>query len=765
MSQEPGPQGDCPAPVGPENPATSEQPQQPFSGQGAYPAWPQPTSQFWTGQSATQQQWSTPLFTNPPPQAWTPPAQTPRRKPHNRKRAVLGWTITLSILIVISLVASLGVYLHRLGWEHSDYGYDIVERKTVDAADPWVIPLPIVSTATSWSAAQAYTDPELTYPVPFASTSDSLTITGRKRTFTPYRTTVKPSQDLPQSTTTFNLGGDSWPVGTYYIVEREGFFGGTLERPRVHIYTVSTGSGTDDPFISLDFTADIVSGVPTFTWPVVDGASTIYILKSTPAPSPYTPTLEVIGWSDGAATSWTATTQDMTYENTRQNQEDVSGYNTGFRGFDPDSGTCTPQDSQYQGMTPPPWDDSTLTYPSYAVVASDDDHSTLPDFRDGRDLIVNTPVATATSTLSQMAADAGTDLFVPDSFPVTMGDCRTLFFPVSAQSLVTSADEASITLTYAVTGTRLTHSLTGSGDSYSTVQNLGSAAGLRTLVQYGPMQDLNYMTSAQVRTYALSNTPSADEPESPYTWNGTSDMVKFIAANMYAGTTAIDLSRFTADPDSPLIIDAVNEAYFQNPYITDFSPIVGVQNDVLYISYEMTPEERAASSARVKAKVDQVLASIINGSMSERDKALAINKYLAQNAVYDTAAANFNDGRHTRDEYVQAFPNSWDAEGVLLDGKGVCSSYAAAFKALADEAGLNSVTVTGWADTSGIGHEWVKVQIDGSWWVVDPTWNSNIWEQIRGNVQTFFMLTDAQAARTPFNGFVVDSHIADYDTP
>ena len=815
MPDESNPWEDSPLPTPPSfpPPSASQQPvsqqpasppvvplpprQQPFSGQGAYPAWPQPAPQQWSGPqfaySPTQPAWTPPAqpqqpawtppaqpqqpaWTPPvqPPQpvwappdqpAWTPPSQpawtppVPPRKKRNRKRTLLRWLIAVSILVVLALVASLGVYIHRLGWEHTDYGYDIVERATVDATQPWVINLPIVITPAS-SSIQIYTDPELTHAVDFAAFHDDLTITGRKRTLTPSTTEVVPASNLPQGDM-LTLGGDSWPAGAYYIVERYDFFGGSLERPRVHVYTVQADPGS---FTSPDFTMEVADGVPTFTWSGIDGVSSYYILKSTPDGAG-DERLEVIGWADGDVTSWSAVTQDTDYENARQNQEDITSYNTGFSGLDSSSidTLCTPQDSQYQGMTPPDWDDSLVDFPSFAVVATMDENSTLPQFQDGRDVIIDTPVAEASATLDQMATDAGTDLFLPDTFPVTMGDCRTMFFPVTPQSLVADSDETSITLTYGIDGTRLTHSVTGSGDSYSTVQNLGS--GLRTLIQFGPMQDLNYMTSDQVRLFAMSQTPSADTPETPYSWNGTSDMVKFIAANMYAGNPAIDLSAFTADPSNPLIADAANEAYFQNPYITDFSPIVGVQNDVLYISYEMTAEDRAAAASRVKDKADQILASIVNDSMSDRDKASAINTYLAKNAVYDDDAANFNDGRHSRDEYVERFPNSWDAEGVLIDGKGVCSSYAAAYKLLADEAGLNSVTVTGWADTSGIGHEWVKVNIDGSWWVVDPTWDSNVWEQIRGNVQMFFMLTDDQADRTPFNGFVVDSHIGDYDTP
>ena len=756
MTEEPTEWDDSPLPdnhwqpVG--NPLFSTQ--QTFSGQGAYPAWPQPT--YSSNPALPQPTYpSNPAFPQP---MWAPPSTPPQPPRHrNRRRTLLGWGIALALLVIIALVASLGVYIHRLGWEHTEYGYDVVERKTVDPAQPWVINLPIVITPPS-SSVGIYTDPELLYSVPFATYSDALTITGRKLTLTPSSSTINVSDHLPQPPGPFTLGGDSWPVGTYYIVEWYDFLGQSLERPRVHVYTVQSG------FSSPDFTIDVTDGVPTFTWESVEGVSAYYILKSTPSLVDDA-SLSVIGWTDGDATSWTSTAQDMDYEDLRQNEYDIDSYNAEFQGLDLQAvdNMCTPQDADYQGTTPPEWDDSMLTYPSYAVIATENNASTLPQFHNGRDIIVDTPISKASATLAQMNTDAGTDLFLPDAFPVTMGDCRTVFFPVTPRSFVTSADGTSNSLTYSVDGTRLTHSLNGSGDSYTTVANFGS--GLRGVVQFGPMQDLYFMNPDQVKAFALGKTPSAGIPDTPYTWNGTSDMVRFIAANMFAGTEAIDMSRFTADPSNPLISDAANEAYYQNPYITDFSPIIGVRNDVLYISYEMTPEDRAASASRVKTKADQVLASIITDSMSEEDKASAINTYLAKNAVYDNDAADFNNGSHSRDEYVASYPNSWDAEGVLLYGKGVCSSYAAAYKVLADEAGLNSVTVTGWADTSGIGHEWIKVNIDGSWWVVDPTWDSNIWEQIRGNVDAFFMLTDAQADRTTFNGFVVDSHIADYDTP
>ena len=679
---------------------------------------------------------------------WGPPDGQPVAPKVRKHRGLLiGWGTTLSVIIVVALAVSVGVHIHQLGWEHSEYGYDIVERATVEADQPWVINLPIMIPDVTASSVGIYTDPELTYPVPFATSTDSLVSSGRKRTLTPSQSVVHASNALPQPIKLLTLGGDSWPTGVYYVVERQGFFGKILERPRVHIYTVEPGSNPDQSLNSPDFTMDVADGTPTFTWTSAANASQYYILKSTPTRSSY-PLVKVIGWASGDATSWRATDQDMNLENARQNELDIASYNADFQAIDLTQSiatSCRPQDADYYGLTPPQWDDSTLVYPSYAVVAATSKGVlSLPEFQNGRDLIVATPVGMATNTYSHVALNAGTEFVVQDGFPVIMGDCRTVFYPTVAQSMKTNFYQHSIAVSFSVTDTRLTKHVIKSNQSDDAIQGLSTQLGLRILTQ----QSLPTETSLSTMSTTPANqaTPSADEPDTPYTWNGTSDMVKFIAANLYAETPAIDLSHFAADPTSPLIIDAANEALLQNPYLTSNPSFVQVVNDVLYVTYGTTAEDQAASAARIKAKVDEVTASIITGSMSERDKAAAINTYLAQNAVYGSA------------------PNDWNTEGVLLDGAGWGSSYASAFKALADASGLNSVTVTGsLGDESS--HAWVKAQIDGSWWVIDPAWNSFTWDQTGGNIQTYFMLTDAQADRTEFDDFVVDSHIGDYDTP
>ena len=63
------------------------------------------------------------------------------------------------------------------------------------------------------------------------------------------------------------------------------------------------------------------------------------------------------------------------------------------------------------------------------------------------------------------------------------------------------------------------------------------------------------------------------------------------------------------------------------------------------------------------------------------------------------------------------------AYGILLNGYGVCESYAKAMSRLLDAIGIPNTYVVG---VAGGGHAWNYVQMpDGNWYMVDSTWNDD----------------------------------------
>lgn len=114
-------------------------------------------------------------------------------------------------------------------------------------------------------------------------------------------------------------------------------------------------------------------------------------------------------------------------------------------------------------------------------------------------------------------------------------------------------------------------------------------------------------------------------------------------------------------------------------------------------------------------KAIEICDSILDSSMSERDKALKIHDYIIYHADY------YNNG--IVDLGAPAW--LWGAEGILLHGVGVCAGYAEAFAVMSTIAGLDCSVITG--DTEGGGHAWNKVKVDGVWYYIDCTWDDPIY--------------------------------------
>ena len=141
--------------------------------------------------------------------------------------------------------------------------------------------------------------------------------------------------------------------------------------------------------------------------------------------------------------------------------------------------------------------------------------------------------------------------------------------------------------------------------------------------------------------------------------------------------------------------------------------------------FEVFPAEAADDAETVPGKVRQLAAECLRSAgRSEYSRALWLHDWLIYNANYDTS-------------YTYYYAN-----GVLLEGVGVCQSYALAYDLLLHEIGIESVYLSGTAN--GVSHAWNLVRLDGSWYHVDCTWD----DPIGGGYEkhSYFGLTDEQMA-------------------
>lgn len=204
----------------------------------------------------------------------------------------------------------------------------------------------------------------------------------------------------------------------------------------------------------------------------------------------------------------------------------------------------------------------------------------------------------------------------------------------------------------------------------------------------------------------------------------TSALSEYIATYMLCHEEAIDLSMFPEAGDSDYLVNAIMEAYSQNPLIGSLNRYgYDYDSSTLYLEYEYSREEQAKMQEEVLAEADKVVGEIITDDMSDVEKEFAINNYLCSTAEYDYDALD-NAESNNYETVDHEFADSFTPYGVLLNKVGVCASYSGAFKVLADKAGLDCYVVTGYLNGS-LPHAWNRVSLDGQWVTVDSTNNDN----------------------------------------
>lgn len=135
-----------------------------------------------------------------------------------------------------------------------------------------------------------------------------------------------------------------------------------------------------------------------------------------------------------------------------------------------------------------------------------------------------------------------------------------------------------------------------------------------------------------------------------------------------------------------------------NGYVVSFSP---------YYNEKLATEEViSAFNDRVNKILDETTAP----GMSQVEMALSLHDYLVLHCAYDWSVLQ-NQGEPSYNVYT--------AYGALIEGNAVCQGYAMAYNLLLNKVGIETEYVT----SSTINHGWSLVEIDGTWYHVDVTWD------------------------------------------
>ncbi len=142
--------------------------------------------------------------------------------------------------------------------------------------------------------------------------------------------------------------------------------------------------------------------------------------------------------------------------------------------------------------------------------------------------------------------------------------------------------------------------------------------------------------------------------------------------------------------------------------------------------YTLSPEEYASIDRQLRYKAEEIIASLEEGS-DDWSTELQLHDYLVKNCTY------LFDGTGT----------VASAAGALVNKEASCAGYAAAFKYLLDECGIESYLIRGESVNSrgeNEPHMWNIVKINGKYYHTDVTWDDPV--GTNSSNYDFFNITD-----------------------
>ncbi len=242
-------------------------------------------------------------------------------------------------------------------------------------------------------------------------------------------------------------------------------------------------------------------------------------------------------------------------------------------------------------------------------------------------------------------------------------------------------------------------------------------------------------------------------PESVYI-NAESAEEEWLALNLIQGNSEISVEAFPSLQDPYYLVDVFNKVYNQNPYIINITKYgYDYQSMTFYVEYVYDQSAITEKQTAIAAKADEVISSVITDGMTDSDKVFAIYDYLVHNSVYDNDALKAAEASNfIMDENMKDYGDSFSTVGILVNGKGVCASYAYSFRILCDLCDVESIVVTGYLN-GNLPHAWNMVKLDGEWYEIDCTNN-----EVNSGIPYYLYEADSSLAES--TGYTKDKTFA-----
>lgn len=236
---------------------------------------------------------------------------------------------------------------------------------------------------------------------------------------------------------------------------------------------------------------------------------------------------------------------------------------------------------------------------------------------------------------------------------------------------------------------------------------------------------------------------------------------EWLAVNLIGGEQEISVEAFPALQDPAYLEDVFYKTYYQNPYILGVTSFAYDYSTFTFrVNYCYDTETIRSKQQEIGKRTDEIFNEIIYDGMSMDDKLSAIYLWLENNCSYDEEALADAEANGFVKTAESSYEDSFNSYGIIVNKKGVCQSYAYAYKLLCTEADIDCMVVTGYLNGT-CPHAWNAVSIDGGWYQTDSTNNGKT-----TGIPYFLYNADSDTAQatgyTEDTLYELDSNIAEY---
>lgn len=224
------------------------------------------------------------------------------------------------------------------------------------------------------------------------------------------------------------------------------------------------------------------------------------------------------------------------------------------------------------------------------------------------------------------------------------------------------------------------------------------------------------------------------------------EIIDLVADAMFNMKSVVDLSAYDISTDDAVALFSAVAKYYPAEYSlisnSDFTYKIIVSPNLDRIMkirfYYGDDANLSAYQKRVKdlnAEINALVERV--AGMNEFEKALYIHDYIVLNSEYDLELLDYME----KNNFIlpgELRSEKYTEYSILVNGTGVCGSYALAYRAILNAAGMECLYLS----SSQMNHAWNLVKIDGKWYHVDCCWDDPTPDTYGRARRTYFLRTD-----------------------